>query len=66
MENLDGTTKRLVSDPADHRFEFDKRSQLFIDVHNNTLSVVAMCVCTLAFMSSTFNGPPGRGLLAFL
>ena len=29
---------------ANHRFEFDKRSQLFIRVHNETLSVVAMCV----------------------
>jgi hypothetical protein len=26
------------------RFEFCKRSQLFIGVHNKTLSVVAMCV----------------------
>jgi hypothetical protein len=44
MENLDGTTKRLMSDPADHRFEFDKRSQLFIRTNNETLSVAAMCV----------------------
>ena len=29
---------------ANRRFEFQKRSQLFIRVHNETLSVVAMCV----------------------
>jgi hypothetical protein len=29
---------------ADRRFEFDKRSQLFIRMHNETLSVVAMRV----------------------
>jgi hypothetical protein len=27
-----------------HRFEFQKRSQLFIGMHNVTLSVAAMCV----------------------
>jgi hypothetical protein len=27
------------------RFEFQKRSQLFIRVHNETLSVAAMRVC---------------------
>ena len=27
------------------RFEFEKRSQLFIRAHNETLSVAAMCVC---------------------
>jgi hypothetical protein len=27
------------------RFKFQKRSQLFIGVHNETLSIVAMCVC---------------------
>jgi hypothetical protein len=26
-------------------FEFQKRGQLFIRTHNETLSVVAMCVC---------------------
>jgi hypothetical protein len=41
MENLDGTTKRLMSDPADHRFEFDKRSQLFSRTHNETLRACA-------------------------
>jgi hypothetical protein len=29
---------------ADRRFQFYKRSQLFIGTHNVTLSVVAMCV----------------------
>ena len=28
----------------DHRFQFNKRSQRFIRMHNETLSVVAMCV----------------------
>jgi len=44
MENLDGTTKRLMSDPADRRFEFQKSRQLFLRVYNETFSVVAMCV----------------------
>jgi hypothetical protein len=30
---------------SNRRFQFDKRSQLFIRTHNETLSVVAMCVC---------------------
>ena len=30
---------------ANRRLEFQKRSQLFIGTHNETLSVVAMCVC---------------------
>jgi len=29
---------------GNHRFEFQKRSQDFIRVHNETLSVVAVCV----------------------
>jgi hypothetical protein len=29
---------------ANRRFEFHKRRQLFIRTHNETLSVVAMCV----------------------
>ena len=29
---------------ADHGFEFGRRRQLFIGAHNETLSVVAMCV----------------------
>jgi hypothetical protein len=34
-------------DPFDHqlRFEFQKSGQLFIRTHNETLSVVAVCVC---------------------
>ena len=46
---LKTTLKRQSSDT--HRsvvyfgFEFHKRSQLFIPTHNETLSVVAMCVC---------------------
>jgi hypothetical protein len=30
---------------ANRRFQFQKRCQLFIGTHNETLSVVAMCVC---------------------
>jgi hypothetical protein len=30
---------------ANRRFEFQKRSELFIGVHNEALTVVAMCVC---------------------
>jgi hypothetical protein len=30
---------------ANRRFQFRKRRQLFIRMHNETLSVVAMCVC---------------------
>jgi hypothetical protein len=29
---------------TDHRFQFHKCGQLFIRVHNETLSVIAMCV----------------------
>ena len=29
---------------ASRRFEFQKRSQLFIGMHNEALSVVAMCI----------------------
>jgi hypothetical protein len=28
-----------------HRFQFEKRGQQFICMHNETLSVAAMCVC---------------------
>jgi len=34
----------LWTDGASGRFEFDKRSQLFIRTHNETLSVIAMRV----------------------
>jgi hypothetical protein len=30
---------------ANRRFEFRKRGQLFLGVHNETLSVAVMCVC---------------------
>ena len=30
---------------ANRRFTFHKRSQLFVGMHNKTLSVAAMCVC---------------------
>jgi hypothetical protein len=35
----------LRSDGPNRRFEFQKRSQLFIRSHNETLSVIAMRVC---------------------
>jgi hypothetical protein len=31
--------------PENRRFEFQKRRQFFIRLRNETLSVVAMCVC---------------------
>jgi hypothetical protein len=31
--------------PENRRFEFQKRRQFFIRTRNETLSVVAMCVC---------------------
>jgi hypothetical protein len=31
---------------ANHRFEFDKRGQLFIRAHNETLSSAAMIIVT--------------------
>ena len=31
-------------DGTNHRFQFHKRGQLFIRTHNETLSVIAMCV----------------------
>jgi hypothetical protein len=34
----------LWTDYANRRFEFKKRSQLFIRLHNERLSVVALCV----------------------
>jgi hypothetical protein len=32
----------FFADTAESRFEFDKRGQLFIRVHNETLSVITM------------------------
>jgi hypothetical protein len=38
-------TRQANSPPrANRRFEFQKRRQLFIRMHNETLSVAAMCV----------------------
>jgi hypothetical protein len=34
----------ILTDGANHRFEFHKRGQLFISMHNETLSVAAMRV----------------------
>jgi hypothetical protein len=30
---------------AKRRFQFEKRSQLFLRVHNEPLSIAAVCVC---------------------
>jgi hypothetical protein len=35
---------KTIRSGSNRRFEFDKRSQLFIRMHNKTLSVVAMRV----------------------
>jgi hypothetical protein len=40
-----GRIVKTISATANRRFKFQKRSQLFIGVHNETLSVIAMCVC---------------------
>jgi hypothetical protein len=34
----------LIDSLSSHRFQFQKRAQLFIRVHNKALSVAAMCV----------------------
>jgi hypothetical protein len=39
------TLSRQFAASASRRFQFHKRRQLFIRVHNETLTVVAMCVC---------------------
>jgi hypothetical protein len=36
---------RLLDDRVNCRLQFHKRSQLFILAHDESLSVVAMCVC---------------------
>jgi hypothetical protein len=36
---------RLFAASTDRRFEFQKRGQLLIRTHNETLSIVAMSVC---------------------
>jgi hypothetical protein len=35
----------LIPSSANHEFKFEKRRQLLVRVHNETFSVVAMCVC---------------------
>jgi hypothetical protein len=35
----------LIDALVHRRFQFHQRGQLFIRMHNETLSVVAMCVC---------------------
>jgi hypothetical protein len=40
-ENYASLSKQFAAS-ADHRFEFQKRSQLFVSTHNETLSVAAM------------------------
>ncbi len=42
----------MVTRFADRRFKFDKRSQLFFRLHNETLSVVAMRV------NNPYRSPP--------
>jgi hypothetical protein len=42
--SLDSAWARETGRFRNRRFKFDKRSQLFIRAHNETLSVVAMCV----------------------
>jgi hypothetical protein len=39
------TVSQDNSATSNHRFKFQKRRQLFIRPHNETLSVVAVCVC---------------------
>ena len=34
-----------IDNRTDRRFQFKKRGQFFIRTHDETLSVVAMCVC---------------------
>jgi hypothetical protein len=38
------TSTRAISKSANHRFKFEKRAELFIRTHNETLSVAAMRV----------------------
>jgi hypothetical protein len=44
-EKISSTRQAQFAASADRRFKFQKRGQLFIRVHNETPSVVAMCVC---------------------
>jgi hypothetical protein len=43
-ENL-ASLSRLFAAGANRQFEFQKRSQLIIRVHDEPLSVVAVCIC---------------------
>ena len=43
-ENLANVSNKFAAS-ADRGIKFQKRSQYFIRAHNETLSVVAMCVC---------------------
>jgi hypothetical protein len=43
-KNLASQSRQFAAS-ANRRFQFEKRSQLFIRGRNKTLSVVAMCVC---------------------
>jgi hypothetical protein len=63
------TASQGNSATPNRRFEFHKRSQLFIRVHNETLSVVAMRVCNPNCSPVGINrcdaAPTPTGLLSF-
>jgi hypothetical protein len=42
LEKISPACQAKSRQPADRRFQFQKRSQLFIRTHHETLSVVAM------------------------
>jgi hypothetical protein len=42
--NLASLSRQFAAS-ANRRFKFNKRRQLFLRTHNETLTVVAMCVC---------------------
>jgi len=42
--NTSGTAPKRGGESANRRFQFQKRSQLFIRPHNVMLSVAAMCI----------------------
>jgi len=44
ISSSDTQSENLSTDDADRRFQFQKRRQLFIRTHNETLSVTAMCI----------------------
>src|SRR6266513_700191 len=47
---------KMIRASASRRFKFQKRGQLLIRVHNETLSVVAMCVCNEDCSPATIHG----------